>query len=185
MNKKGKFMTLKKDKIISTIFIIALCFLFHFLYEWFKNPLFAIFFPVNESIWEHMKILFSSICFYGIIDYIILYKNKIKTNNFVFNIFITSIISIIIYLLIFLPIYNIIGENILISISLMIIVIIITQIISYHILRKKNINYINYLSFILIIISYIIFGFLTYNPIKNYIFLDTTKNIYGINNYNI
>ena len=115
-------MNLLKDKIISTLGIIALCFLFHFMYEWFPNRLFALFFPVNESIWEHMKILFSSICFYGIIDYIIISKNKIIINNFIFNLFITGISSIIIYLSIFLPVYNIIGENMFFSISLMIIV---------------------------------------------------------------
>lgn len=178
-------MNLKKDKILSSILIIALCFLFHFLYEWFPNPLFAIFFPVNESIWEHMKILFSSICFYGIIDYIILYKNKIGFNNFFFNIFTTGFLSVVVYLLIFIPIYKILGENMIVSISLMIIVIILSQIISYFILKSKHIHYINSISFILIIISYIIFGYLTYNPIHNYLFLDNIKNIYGIKNYNI
>lgn len=178
-------MNLKKDKILSSILIIALCFLFHFLYEWFPNPLFAIFFPVNESIWEHMKILFSSICFYGIIDYIILYKNKIGFNNFFFNIFTTGFLSVVVYLLIFIPIYKILGENMIVSISLIIIVIILSQIISYFILKSKHIHYINSISFILIIISYIIFGYLTYNPIHNYLFLDNIKNIYGIKNYNI
>ena len=178
-------MNLKKDKILSSILIIALCFLFHFLYEWFPNPLFAIFFPVNESIWEHMKILFSSICFYGIIDYIILYKNKISFNNFFFNIFTTAFLSVVVYLLIFIPIYKSFGENMIVSISLMIIVIILSQIISYFILKSKHIHYINSISFILIIISDIIFGYLTYNPIHNYLFLDNIKNIYGIKNYNI
>lgn len=178
-------MNLKKDKILSSILIIALCFLFHFLYEWFPNPLFAIFFPVNESIWEHMKILFSSICFYGIIDYIILYKNKISFNNFFFNIFTTGFLSVFVYLLIFIPIYKNFGENMIVSISLMIIVIILSQMISYFILKSKHIHYINSISFILIIISYIVFGYLTYNPIHNYLFLDNIKNIYGINNYNI
>lgn len=72
-----------------------------------------------------------------------------------------------------------------VSISLMIIVIILSQIISYFILKSKHIHYINSISFILIIISYIIFGYLTYNPIHNYLFLDNIKNIYGIKNYNI
>ena len=178
-------MNLLKDKIISTLGIIALCFLFHFMYEWFPNRLFALFFPVNESIWEHMKILFSSICFYGIIDYIIISKNKIIINNFIFNLFITGISSIIIYLSIFLPVYNIIGENMFFSISLMIIVIIISQIISYFILNSNEVKILNKISFLLIILVYIIFGYLTYNPIENYIFLDKNNNLYGINNYNI
>ncbi len=178
-------MTLKKTRFISSILIFGLCFLFHFLYQWFPNSLFSIFFPVNESIWEHMKLLFSGITLYGIIDYIILYKSKIPFHNFLFSLFITSFISIPIYLIIFLPIYNMIGENMLVSISLLFLVIIITQIISFYILKSKQYKIINYLSFLLIIISYIIFGYLTYHPIHNYIFLDKTKNLYGINNYNI
>lgn len=179
------FMTLKKVKLISTIGIFLLCFLFHFLYEWFPNSLFAILFPVNESIWEHMKLLFSGICLYGVVDYIILVKNKVQFNNFFLNLFITSLTSIPIYLIIFLPIYHFIGDNMIISITLMFIVILISQIISFIILSKKTYKMLNYLSFILIIISYVIFGYLTYNPIHNYIFLDKTKNLYGINHYEI
>ena len=31
--------------------------LFHFLYQWFPNPVFALVSPVRESIWEHVKVL--------------------------------------------------------------------------------------------------------------------------------
>ena len=178
-------MTLKKDKIISTIGIIILCFLFHFIYEWIPSTLTSIFFPVNESIWEHMKLFISPICFYGIIDYIILTKTKVPFNNFLLNILVTSVSSIFIYLIIFLPVYNLIGENMIFSISLMIIVIIISQIISYYILRLNHIKYANIISLVLIILIYILFGYLTYHPIHNYIFLDKHHNIYGITEYNI
>ena len=181
----GGNMSLKIEKIISTISIILLSFLFHNMYKWFPNSLFAIFFPVNESIFEHMKILFSSICFYSIIEYIILIKNTIKFNNFLFSTFFTSILSIFMYLIIFLPVYNIMGENLIFSISLMIIVIIINQIISYNILNMKHIKYVNYISIILIIVSYIIFGYFTYHPLHNYLFIDHSTNTYGINQYNI
>ena len=178
-------MTLKKTKFISTFLIFGLCFLFHFLYNWFPNSLFAIFFPVNESIWEHMKLLFSGICLYGIIDYIILIKNKIKFNNFFLSLFVSSFTSIPIYLILFLPIYTIIGENLFVSITLMFIDILISQIISYFILRKKSYKTLNYISLLLIIISYIIFGYLTYNPPHNYLFKDQEKGVYGINNYDV
>ena len=59
-------MTLKRTRIISTIGIFLLCFSFHFIYDWIPNYITAIFFPVNESIWEHMKLLFSATIFYGV-----------------------------------------------------------------------------------------------------------------------
>ncbi len=30
----------------------------HFIYEWWPNPLIGLIAPVNESVWEHMKLLF-------------------------------------------------------------------------------------------------------------------------------
>jgi hypothetical protein len=37
---------------------LGLGFLLHFLYEWFPNSLTALFSPVKESLWEHVKIVF-------------------------------------------------------------------------------------------------------------------------------
>lgn len=33
-------------------------FLLHFLYDWLPNPLTALFSPVRESLWEHLKIIY-------------------------------------------------------------------------------------------------------------------------------
>ena len=127
-------MTLKKTRIISTIGIFLLCFLFHFIYEWLPSTFTAVFFPVNESIWEHMKLLFSAVYFYGIIDYITLQKFNIKYNNFFTSLFISALTIIPIYLIMFLPIYYKIGENMVITIGIMLVAIIISQVISFNIL---------------------------------------------------
>ena len=75
-------MNLKKMIFVNTIITFLLCFLTHFLYEWFPNPVFSIFFPVNESIWEHMKMLYTTFLIYSIIEYFIMKKFAIKHNNF-------------------------------------------------------------------------------------------------------
>ncbi len=178
-------MNLKNTRIVNVIGIFILCFLSHFLYQWIHSSLTAVFFPVNESIWEHMKMIYTSIILYGIIDYIILNKFNIKHHNFFLNLFITALISIPIYLIIYLPIYYKTGENILINIGIMLLTIIITQVISYFILKTKHCKELNYISIILIIISYIIFGYLTYYPPKAELFFDTHNEKYGINNYNV
>ena len=178
-------MNLKKSRIISVIGIFLLCFLFHFIYEWIPNSLTAIFFPVNESIWEHMKLLFSAVTFYGIIDYIILQKFKIKYNNFFTSLFVPALTIIPIYLSIFLPIYYKIGKNMVITIGIMLLAIIISQVISYYILKAKEFDKLNIISLILIIVSYIIFAYLTYYPIKSELFFDIEEEKYGINNYNV
>ncbi len=54
MNKKLLFYT-----IGGVIFASASGFLLHFAYEYSrKNPIVAMFSPVNESVWEHMKLVF-------------------------------------------------------------------------------------------------------------------------------
>ncbi|MEG2322361.1 MAG: DUF6512 family protein, partial [Bacilli bacterium] len=110
-------MKLKTIKIISLFVIFLLCFPLHFLYDLLPNCFISIFAPVNESIWEHMKLISTSYIFWGFFEYLIIKKNKIKINNYLFQLFIIPVISIILYLLIFIPLYNIIGENMIISIS--------------------------------------------------------------------
>jgi len=177
-------MNLKKIKILSIFLTFGLSVLFHFAYDIFPNFLTATIFPVNESIWEHMKLLYFGILFYSIIEYFILKKNDIDTHNFLLSVFISSFLSVIIYLIIYLPIYNIIGENMAVSIILLAVVIIIVNIISYYILKQNRIYaYSNIISIIFIFIGYIIFTYLTYNPIKNYIFYDKKEHKYGIDQY--
>lgn len=173
-------LNLKNMRIIATFGIFLISFLSHFMYELFPNPLFSFIFPVNESIWEHMKILFTSSLLYSVIDYLILKINKIKYNNYPFQLWFTSLIIIPIYLSIYLPLYKLFGENLIISITLLFIIYIIKEIISYNILKSHNIKILNTITIPIIIIVYIIFAYLTYYPPHNYIFLDTITNTYGI-----
>lgn len=175
-----KLATIKK---ISVFLIFGLSFLTHFIYDWFPNSLFSIFFPVNESIWEHMKMLYTTILLYGIIEYFILKHFNIKVNNYMLSLFISSIISIPVYLIIFLPFYYNGINNMLFFIVVMFITCIICECISYKIMKVKEIKYQNLISIILIIITYIIFGYLTYKPLKNDLFLDNEDEKYGINEY--
>ena len=176
-------MNLKKIKILAVIGIFILSFLSHFAYEIFPNIIFSFIFPVNESIWEHMKILFTSTLLYGIIDYLLLKKYNIKYNNFNFQLYFTSLIGIPIYLVIYLPLYNLIGESPFISISLLLIVYIITQIVSYNILKEKELKILNIITIPVILLSYLGFIYLTYNPPHTYIFYDITEDKYSINDY--
>lgn len=172
---------MKKIKIYKVVITFLLSFIAHFLYNWFPIFLIAIFFPVNESIWEHMKIIYTCILLTTVIEYFIYKKKKIKVNNLLISIPITSIISIIIYLIInqFLSLFF--EHNLLISIILLFIIYIIAEIISYKILNMKEIKHQRIIGIILIIIIYLIFTYLTYNPPKDDLFIDSQTNTYGIN----
>ena len=176
-------MNLKKMIFVNIFVTFLLAFLCHFMYDWFPNPVFSIFFPVNESIWEHMKMLYTTILLNGIIEYFLLKIFNIYHNNLCLTSYIKSVIAIPIYLLLFLPIYYNIGENMIIAISVMLITIIIVNIIGLKLLQINEIKYQKIISIILIIITYLIMGILTYYPPHTQLFLDTNKGKYGINDY--
>ena len=173
------YLNLKKLKIINVVIFFALSFLWHFVYDLIPNFVTAIFFPVNESIWEHMKIIFGVIIFGSLISLILMQKFKIKYNNFYVEIIIIAILGVIFYLAIFIPLYNIFGENMFISIGLMLITYIVMEFIGYKILLLDELD-IKILPIILIVLCYILFALLTFYPPHYSIFFDETKLIYGI-----
>lgn len=171
---------MKKIKIIGVFIIFGLSFLSHFMYEWIPNTVFSIIFPVNESIWEHMKLIVTPVLIFSIFEYIIYNRKYIMYNNFILSYSISMILGIIIYLIIYLPIDLIFGHSAIFAISLLFIVFIIVEFISYYIMNYKEIKYSNIIGIILIVMIYIIFGYLTYNPIESNLFYDKQKKIYGI-----
>ena len=176
-------MNLKKYLTINIFIIFAITFLSHFAYDIFKTNIFAIFFPVNESIFEHMKMIYTSFLISGIIQYFIFKKSNISYNNFFTNLLVTSLSSIVSFLIIWLPIYYRIGENMAITIIILFISICISQVIAFYILNSNNSKIINYLSLLLIISISIVFAYFTYNPLINDFFFDPIKEVYGINTY--
>lgn len=166
---------MKKKIILNIILTFGLCFLTHNIYKWFPNNLTAIFFPVNESIWEHMKMLFTTYLISGFIIYLFIDKR-----NFALSSLITGIGGIILYLILFLP-FN--TSNKIVIFGILIINIIIFEYIRLKIINKNFDNKFNIFAYALIIIVYIIFGYLTFKPLKNDLFKDKSTNQYGINTY--
>lgn len=60
----------KKWEIAGALILMGLGSLFHFLYDWSsQSQLVGIFSPINESIWEHLKIAFWPILLFAFIEY--------------------------------------------------------------------------------------------------------------------
>ena len=177
-------MNLKKIIIISIISIFGLGFLAHNMYEWFPNKFTSIFFPVNESIFEHQKMIFTSIMFFGIIEYFLL--RKTKYNNLPLAIVTSALVTMVLVISIFTPVYYLMNkkDNLIVTLSIYLFSIIIGQIISYYILKSKN-NYktLNIISLISIPIIFTVLAILTYYPPKNELFYDKTEQKYGIYTY--
>lgn len=74
-------MSLKCWQIIGAVFTLIIGTLLHFAYKWSgENPLVGIFSAVNESTWEHLKLLSTPVLLFAIVEYF-LYGNQIP--NFV------------------------------------------------------------------------------------------------------
>lgn len=61
---------LKKYHIAGYAFTLATGTLLHFAYRWSgENPAVAVFSAVNESVWEHLKLLFWPVVVFGAVEY--------------------------------------------------------------------------------------------------------------------
>ncbi len=176
MKERNEFMN-KKRIIISSVCIFLLCCLTHFLYDWMPNFVFSILFPVNESTWEHMKMIYTTILLFetGRTIYFF-YKGK---QTHLLASWICSLISIPIFLILYLPIYYAIGYHMIISLTLLFITIVIEQTILEKIKEKED-KYAFFFAITGIILSYLAFGYLTYHPIHMDLFYDHQAKTYGI-----
>lgn len=160
-----------KKNIFMIIFLFLLSFLWHFMYDWFPCVLTSIFFPVNESIWEHMKIIFYCLLIGSVLEK--------KGNNYYLNILVKPLVGVLFYLIIFIPLYLIFGESMFISISLMLFTYIIMELLGIKISKQEELN-IKVLPIIIIILISILFSILTYYPLHNFLFFDSVKLGYGM-----
>lgn len=61
--------------LFGIIFTLTVGTLLHFFYEWSgQNPFAALFSPVNESVWEHFKLLFFPVFVYTLFEILVLFK---------------------------------------------------------------------------------------------------------------
>lgn len=172
-------MSIKKIKIFNVFFLFFLSFLWHFMYKLLPNNIFAIIFPVNESIWEHMKIIYYCLLVSSILEYFLYKRYKLGVNNFYISMMVKSLLGVIVYLIIFVPIYKLVGESMIISIGLMLAIYILMEFISYKIFNSEEYN-IKVLPIIIIVLASILFTILTFFPLHNFLFFDYISFGYGI-----
>ena len=167
-----------KFQIFSTIFVIILGTILHFTYTWSKtNYLVGLFSAVNESTWEHLKLLFFPMLISTITEYSI-FKNTFP--NFLSSKTIGIITSMLFTVIFFYTYTGIIGTNYpFINILTFILSVIIGEYLAYILtINNFTFNKIFFISILIIItISFFIF---TFNPPKINLFKDPLNGSYGI-----
>ena len=171
---------MKKIKIIGVFISFIIAIALHFIYKTIPIPFVSVIAPVNESIWEHMKLIVSSSLIFSIFEYFIYRKKDMTYNNFILSYAISSMLGIIIYLIIYIPLNDIFGHKTYIAISLLFIILGFVQYISYYIMNMKKIWHSNDIGILLIIIIYFVFGYFTYHPPRINLFYDYMNKGFGI-----
>lgn len=172
---------LLKFEIFSTIFIIIIGALLHFTYEWSNNNLLiGAFSAVNESIWEHLKILFFPMLISTVLGYFYL-KNEYPTYICTKT---KGILISLSFIIVFYYTYSgIIGTHFaIIDIISFIFAIILGEAYTYYKIKNANYNYNNTKSYIILIILTISFILFTFYTPRIGIFKNPKNNTYGINN---
>lgn len=178
--------TIKKFCIYGALFAILFSPILHFLYSWSGDNFFiGLCAPINESPWEHMKLVFTPLVIFAFIEYAAL-GNKVK--NYCFALFKEICIAIVFILFVFYTYTTIIGHSILIlDILSYVLAIILAKYFGYKLLTGEFEQYefdgINILSIFLLAGLTIFFIYATLYPPHINLFLDPVTHTYGI--YNI
>lgn len=166
-------------EVIGTIFIIVIGCINHFLYDWFHhNKIIGYFAAVNESTWEHLKLVIAPTFLWLIVEYHFYFNNP----NLFFARFISLVVMLLIIPLIFYSYTHFTKKPILfIDISSFVIAIILGQLVFGKLIDIKVssllLTHVGIIGLIAIFFAYIMN---TYAPQKTFLHKDPITNKYGI-----
>lgn len=172
-------MKIKKWQIFAVIFCLILGTLLHFTYEWSNyNITVGLFSATNESVWEHLKILFYPMFIISIVGYFIIGK---KICNYWFAQMIGIITSLVFIVTFFYTYTGIIGKNFaILDIGSFVIGILLGEYIIYLIFNKKKLCKVEKQSIMLLIILLLCFIVFTIYPPTIPLFEDPLHGTFGL-----
>ena len=178
---KSLFNKIKEDKLKNTQLIVILSSLIlgtllHFTYEWSGNNLFVgSLSAVNESIWEHLKLVFYPMLIAMIIEYFFVKKD---VNNYIEAKTIGIFTAIFFIIVSFYTYSGIIGTSVIvIDILIFIISIILGEYVAYRLMKRKDESTVSIIILLFLLLCFIIF---TYAPPEVNLFRDITTGMFGI-----
>ena len=152
-------------QIVAVLFTLVLGTLLHFTYEWSgNNQIVGTFSAINESTWEHLKLIFFPMLIFAIFEGINIYK---ETNNYIEAKTIGIIFGMLFITVFFFTYTGIIGTNFaVLDIGSFFVGVILSEVIAYKIMQMKSFstNKTKRISIILIIIITLCFIIFTFNP---------------------
>ena len=157
MQKKNSILIFE---IISTIFVMVLGTLLHFTYKWSgNNVIVGIFSPINESIWEHLKLMFFPMLITIIIGY--LYKGK-DVDNYLSSKVIGTVVMISFTIVFYYTYSGILETNYVgVDVSIFFIAVALGQYVSYKLMKTKfhGNNIIAIITLLALLLCFVVFTF--------------------------
>ena len=169
---------IRNYQIFSTIFVLVLGTLFHFTYKWSgNNKIIGIFSSVNESTWEHLKLIYFPMLITIIIGRFYFGKN---ISNFFCSKTIGLLVALTFIVIFFYTYTGVLGKNIaIIDISSFFVSVLLGEFISY-LLIVNNFKCSNKIAICVLILFFIMFVLFTFNSPKIGLFKDPITGEYGI-----
>lgn len=161
-----------KRNVIAFFIISIIGTLSHFVYEWTGKPyLIGLFFPVNESTWEHLKLLFFPSLIYFAVVYFTL---KEKPKNYISATAISIIAGMVSIVVMFYTYQGVLGRNIdFLNILIYFLGVAVTIYIMQRILKTQSFSSgtANIISLFFLLLTAILFVSFSFNPPSLGIFL--------------
>ena len=162
---KNKLKPYIKNTIYGILFTVVLGTFLHFLYELSsENPLIGAFSAVNESVWEHLKLLFIPFFIYTIASYFFLPERR---DNFIFASAVGVIFGMLFIVILFYAYTAIVGHSILpVDIALFVLACILSFLIRNNLIRNNLFQsvYTEYIGIALFLLLLLLFVIFTFNP---------------------
>ncbi len=166
-----------KWELAGFVFTVVVGTLLHFLYEWTgENRAVGVFSAVNESVWEHLKLLFFPFLIFSIIQYFMTDK---KYKGFFFTKAISALLGMLFVVFAYYTYTRVIGEHYLIvDILLFVVAVALSSYFSYKKMPSEKVS--NLAGILIFIIIAVMFGVFTFSPPEIPLFIDPTNNSAGI-----
>jgi len=171
---------LKSWQIVGVFVIFLLAALWHFVYAWIPSGVSATIFSVNESPWEHVKLLFFPAIIFYLIEYIFIGR---KYDNYIFAHGVSIVLMPIMMFILFYG-YRLglkIEENLILDIVITFIVTSIGSLIAYRItVGKRSLKTLSFITPIVILIMFVSYSLLTFFTPHKPVFYDKNTDSYGL-----
>ena len=167
---------------IPVLFIIG--FFMHYIYEWSGNStIVGIFAPVNESVWEHLKLTFWPMLIWWIAGYIILSKNNnISASQWFTSCTVAELVCPLVVLCFYYTYTGAFGiESLILDIFSLFLGVAVAQGLALHVYKYARFSlYCLYISAAIIILLAVTFTVFTFAPPHFPLFMDSVTGKYGI-----